>query len=77
LGSTGPNNYFTYRPLGKYLTNDQIFQNWAESPTGTNQALNGEVGTLFYLDASGDLTQTNTNNSPVYIQTTYEGDGIL
>lgn len=74
-GGSGSNINFTYRPNGKYLKNYQIYENWGSS--SPVQILNGSVGTLFYLDGSGNLTQTNTNNVPVYIQTTVDGDGIL
>jgi hypothetical protein len=60
-------NHFTFRPFGQYLKASEI-------PTALTQG----VGSLYYLDSSGNLTITNTYDSnPVYIQVSSGGDGIL
>jgi len=60
-------NYFTFRPFGQYLKASEI-------PTALTQG----VGSIYYLDSSGNLTITNTYDSnPVYIQVSSGGDGIL
>ena len=60
-------NHFTYRPFGQFMKSTQI-----------DTALTSGIGSIYYLNSSGTLTNTPDNyNVPVYIQVTSGGDGVL
>jgi len=60
-------NHFTFRPFGQYLKSTQI-----------DTALTAGVGSVYYLNSSGNITTTPDNyNYPVYIQVSSGGDGVM
>ena len=60
-------NYFSYKPFGEYITKN------------TNPALQGPIGTIFYLDNLGNFTSTPTSSfsKPLYIVINANNDLIL